>query len=115
MPLPVSVNGSRATSFTTAAGPWARYELSGIRIRASRAQASVQPTPLFTVHRDDGGLPAAAPLYTLDNPSDILSDVDTDYHDYTLTAPAGATLYPGATYWVVFATESGPYLGPGHI
>ena len=110
LPLTVSVNGSRATSFTTAAGPWARYELSGIRIRASRAQVSAQPTPLFTVHRDDGGLPAAAPLYTLDNPSDILSDVDTDYHDYTLTAPAGATLYPGATYWVVFATESGPYL-----
>ena len=109
-PLTVSVNGSRATSFTAAAGPWARYELSGIRIRASRTQVSAQPTPLFTVHRDDGGLPAAAPLYTLDNPSDILSDVDTDYRDYTLTAPAGATLDAGATYWVVFATESGPYL-----
>ena len=26
------------------------------------------PTPLVTVHRDDGGRPAAAPLYTLDNP-----------------------------------------------
>ena len=105
--LTVSGAERRATSFTTAAaGPWVRYEFSGIQIRTQRGVASLRPTPLVTVHRDVGGRPAAAPLFTLDPPGDFLSTVDTDFHVNTFTAPSGAFLDPGATYWVVFAVES---------
>ena len=105
--MSVGTNSSRANSFTTAARPWVRYELSGIRIRARRGVSTDLPTPLVTVHRDDGGRPAAAPLYTLDPPSDFLSTADRDYQVNTFTAPPGAILDAGATYWVVFELASG--------
>ena len=91
-----------ANSFTTAGRPWARYELSGIRFRAHRQHSDHRPTPLVTVHRDDGGRPATDPLFTLDPPGDFLSQADLLYREYTFTAPPGATLDAGATYWVVF-------------
>ena len=99
----------RANSFTTAARPWVRYEFSGIRFRAARAITSSRPTPLVTVHRDDGGRPATDPLYTLDAPSDFLSVEDILHRTYTFTARPGAILYAGATYWLVFDIEAGGY------
>ena len=104
--LPVSriaqAGTHRANSFTTAAGPGVIYELSGIRIRAARATSNVPANGLVTVHRDDGGRPAADPLYTLDPPSDFLSASDSLFHVNTFTAGRGAFLDAGATYWVVF-------------
>ena len=79
-----------------------RYELSGIRFSAVRQQTTHRPTPLVTVHRDDGGRPAADPLYTLEEPGDFLSQSDVLYREYTFTAPPEAILDAGATYWVVF-------------
>ena len=107
--LPVIEGELRANSFTTAAGHRVIYELSGIRIRAKRLSGSSRPTPLVTVHRDDGGRPATDPLYTLENPRDILGDADTDYRTYTFSARPGATLDAGQTYWVVFASGDGDY------
>ena len=104
--LPVSriaqAGTHRANSFTTAAGPGVIYELSGIRIRAARATSNVPANGLVTVHRDDGGRPAADPLYTLDPPSDFLSASDSLFHVNTFTAGRGAFLDAGATYWIVF-------------
>ena len=97
----------KANSFTTAAGHRVIYELSRIRIRAKRAVASSRPTPLVTVHRDDGGQPAIDPLYTLENSRDILGEADTDYRTYTFSARPGAILDAGKTYWVVFAASGG--------
>ena len=54
------------------------------------------------MHRDDGGRPAADPLYTLDPPSDFLSASDSLFHVNTFTAGRGAFLDAGATYWIVF-------------
>ena len=103
-----------ANSFTTAAGPWVRYELSGIRFRAKRQESTHRPTPLVTVHRDDGGRPAAdPPLYTLEEPGDFLSQADTAYREYTFTAPPGAILDAGATYWVVFEAANVDTAGYG--
>ena len=105
--LPMGGSELKANSFTTAAGHRVIYELSGIRTRAKRGDASSQPTPLVTVHRDDGGQPAIDPLYTLENPRDILGDADTDYRTYTFSARPGAILDAGKTYWVVFAASGG--------
>ena len=91
-----------AGSFTTAGRPWVRYELSGIQVRARRQDSTHLPTPLVTVHRDDGGRPATDPLYTLDPPDNFLSQADVLYREHTFTAPPGAILDAGATYWVVF-------------
>ena len=108
----LSVNNSldRAVAITTAAaGPWVRYQLSGIRASAARAQDSLAATPRVTVHDDKGGRPNSDPLYTLETPDGILSGQDLDFHTYTFEAPPGAVLYPGATYWVVFGTDSAQY------
>ena len=66
------------------------------------------------MHRDDGGLTRRRPTVHADNgPDDILS-VRTTLIIAPTPSPRrqGATLDAGATYWVVFATESGPYLNP---
>ena len=59
------------------------------------------------MHKDDGGRPAIPPLYTLDNPSDFFDLTDRVFRDYTFTAPPGALLDAGATYWVVIQDTFG--------
>ena len=108
----LSVNNStnRAVAITAAAaGPWVRYQLSGIRASASRGTRHFAATPRVTVHDDNGGRPNSDPLYTLEIPDDILNMGDTDFRAYTFEAPPGAVLYPGATYWVVFGTDDAQY------
>ena len=107
--LGVSSGLVRANSFTTAAGPGVIYELSGIRIRAARSASNTPANGLVTVHRDDGGRPAADPLYTLDPPSNFLSTEGLDFHVNTFTASPGAILDAGATYWVVFNSSLNSY------
>ena len=92
--LPMGGSELKANSFTTAAGHRVIYELSGIRIRTKRAVASSRPTPLVTVHRDEGGQPAIDPLYTLENSRDILGEADTDYRTYTFSARPGPSWTP---------------------
>ena len=107
--LTVNNSTNRAVAITAAAGPWVRYQLSGIRASAARGTRHFAPTPRVTVHDDKGGRPNSDPLYTLENPDGILNMGDTDFRAYTFEAPPGAVLYPGATYWVVFGTDDAQY------
>ena len=106
--LPINPDTRAATSFTIDAGPL-QYTLSALHLRASKHLATAAAAnPKVTVHRDDGGQPGAL-LYTLADPSGFLSADDIVVRQYTFTAPEGATLDPGATYWVVFHTDSDNY------
>ena len=70
------------------------YTLSGIRFSVSTFGSVT-----FKIREDVGGNPDGSELATLSG------NVNT-YDLYTLTAPAGVTLNPNTTYWVVSENSS---------
>ena len=96
-----------ATSFTT--DDALSHNLTSLQLRAGKARVGdASAIPIVAVHRDNGGQPGAL-LYTLDKPDDFLSVDDTTYRTYTFSAPEGAVLRAGETYWVVYNTPSDRY------
>ena len=96
-----------ATSFTT--DDALVHNLTSLQLRAGKARVGdASAIPIVAVHRDNGGQPGAL-LYTLDKPDDFLSVDDTTYRTYTFSAPEGAVLRAGETYWVVYNTPSDRY------
>ena len=97
-----------ATSFTTDDAALS-HNLTSLQLRAGKARVGdASAIPIVAVHRDNGGQPGDL-LYTLDKPDDFLSVDDTTYRTYTFSAPEGAVLRAGETYWVVYNTQSGKY------
>ena len=97
-----------ATSFTTDDDA-VSHTLTSLQLRAGRFRVdSTSSNPTVAVHRDNGGQPGDL-LYTLDKPDDFLSVDDTTYRTYTFSAPEGAVLGAGETYWIVHGTPSVRY------
>ena len=97
-----------ATSFTTDDDA-VSHTLTSLQLRAGRFRVgSTSSNPMVAVHRDNGGQPGDL-LYTLDKPDDFLSVDDTTYRTYTFSAPEGAVLRAGETYWIVHGTPSVRY------
>ena len=100
---------SFAQSFTT--GNFAGgYILRGLRLGFMHNK-DIDYTVTWSIHADDEGMPAAAPLFTpLDKPTD---DLDSD--DLTLEElpHPGFHLDPGNRYWAVITSRSNdPSLAP---
>ena len=97
-----------ATSFTTDDDA-VSHTLTSLQLRAGRFRVgSTSSNPMVAVHRDNGGQPGDL-LYTLDKPDDFLSVNDTTYRTYTFSAPEGAVLGAGETYWIVHGAPSVRY------
>ena len=59
----------------------------------------LETMPRVTVNADSNGAPGQV-LYTLENPSNIVS-ISSTPSDFTFSAPAQARLTAGRTYWIV--------------
>ena len=93
-----------AQSFT--AGPGLagfEYRFEGIQVDSRRSPPLVKPAAEVSVHRDAGGQPGSR-LFGLSVPSNFA--VSNTFNRYTLSAPEGSVLRPGARYWVVFEVSA---------
>ena len=79
------------------------HRVRGVGQHNSRHAPSSNPLllfPIFTYFRvDSNGAPGQV-LYTLENPSNIVS-ISSTPSDFTFSAPAQARLTAGRTYWIV--------------
>ena len=88
-----SSNGAHAQSFQTGTS-YSGYTVTEVQIRlASRISGSIQT--VAKISANNGNVPGNA-VATLTNPTSLLGDSLN-----TFTAPAGTTLEPSTTYWVV--------------
>ena len=88
-----SSNGAHAQSFQTGTS-YSGYTVTEVQIRlASRVSGSIQT--VAKISANNGNVPGNV-VATLTNPTSLLGDSLN-----TFTAPAGTTLEPSTTYWVV--------------
>ena len=88
----------RAQPFQTGTNVDAGYVLESVELDLP-AQNSLR-VPTVSIRRDAGGDPSGRDLYTLSNPGQIRTGLNT------FTAPNGAKLDANATYWVVVRTSN---------
>ena len=88
---------AQATGFTTGTNVGG-YELASVTLTLREQALGTSPVPVVNIHGDSNGAPGDQ-LFTLTNPSDF--DLGATNQDFAFTAPAGATLMPNTTYWVV--------------
>ena len=88
----------RAQPFQTGTSVAAGYVLESVELDLP-AQNSLR-VPTVSIRRDAGGDPGGRDLYTLSNPGEIRTGLNT------FTAPNGAKLDANATYWVVVRTSN---------
>ena len=88
----------RAQPFQTGTNIAAGYVLESVELDLP-AQNSLR-VPTVSIRRDAGGDPSGRDLYTLSNPGQIRTGLNT------FTAPNGAKLDANATYWVVVRTSN---------
>ena len=86
------------------------YRLESIALRNTGADTEAG-TLTVTVRADSSGSPGAAVLYTLTNPEEFgagttPASASLEPGLLAFTAPAGATLDPNTTYWVVFIWDA---------
>ena len=85
----------RAQPFQTGTNVDAGYILESVELKLQSSQTTFPKTPTVSIRRDAGGDPSGRDLYTLSNPGQIRTGLNT------FTAPNGAKLDANATYWVV--------------
>ena len=85
-----------AQSFSTGRNPDG-YVLASATINLGGDR--LETMPRVTVNADSNGAPGQV-LYTLENPSNIVS-ISSTPSDFTFSAPAQARLTAGRTYWIV--------------
>ena len=86
------------------------YSLESIALRIAGGTLAAG-TLTVTVRADSAGSPGATALYTLTNPEELGGGTTPAVPELekgllAFTAPAGATLDPNTTYWVVFVWDA---------
>ena len=98
--------GGTAQAFQvhSSSGSW---RLEAVELQMRRRQSSIRNRGRVTIHASQGHLPGEV-LWELTPPADYLTDADTDFRTYRFSAPEGAVLEQGDTYWLVLEhLESG--------
>ena len=85
----------RAQPFQTGTNVDAGYILESVELKLQSSSTTFSRTPTVSIRRDAGGDPSGRDLYTLSNPGQIRTGLNT------FTAPNRAKLDANATYWVV--------------
>ncbi|WP_419945213.1 fibronectin type III domain-containing protein [Candidatus Poriferisodalis sp.] len=100
-----AVDGTaQAFQLDPSSGSW---RLEAVELQMRRRQSSIRNRGRVTIHASQGHFPGEV-LWELTPPADYLTDADTDFRTYRFSAPEGAVLEQGDTYWLVLEhLESG--------